>query len=609
MTLSARHCRQVRDFSLAALSCCALLQRCPIAAAQVTVDVNAANVIATMPDIGIGLHTSVYANNFTQPRLPSEIALGGIQLLRYPGGSYSDIYHWSNHTATNGYAASGSHFGNFVTRLLEGSGTKGMVTINYGSSHQYTMGGQPKEAAAWVAYANGDASLYGTPEDIVIGVDAEGNDWRTAGYWANLRASTAAQNPDNQYDFLAINRDDPIGITHWEIGNEINGNGYYSDIASGWNWEADLHGGAAPDGNNPLLSPTAYGNNFNEFAAAMKAVDPTIKVGAVLVGPDGVGDVADPNRNWDRNVLLTAGANMDFGVLHYYVNNGSSTSTVLNATDDLPALFDTVRSRIDTYVGPGASDQIELHMTEFGYFGTVSSPEIDGVFAANTYATALADGLTSVHWLELSNNRYLGDAAPVRGGAYHGIQVFSEIAEAGADFVQTTSSSGSVEVHSTVLPDGDLGMLIANLNSSGTATVNIDISNIDLGSSGTQWLYGVNQTTPLLSQLIVDSGNNFSVNVPFRSILALRIDAAPVLIGDFDEDGDVDGRDFVEWQRGNSTEPLQRRRSDRLAGDYGQNSLSASTAVPEPSSMICLCLASLWAVSAMRPRRGAAVAL
>ena len=30
--------------------------------------------------------------------------------------------------------------------------------------------------AAWVAYANGDASVYGTPEDIVIGVDDEGND-------------------------------------------------------------------------------------------------------------------------------------------------------------------------------------------------------------------------------------------------------------------------------------------------------------------------------------------------------------------------------------------------------------------------------------------------
>ncbi len=66
-------------------------------------------------------------------------------------------------------------------------------------------------------------------EDIVIGVDDEGNDWRTVGYWARLRSLTAAQNPDNQYDFLASTATTPVGIKYWEIGNEINGNGYYSD--------------------------------------------------------------------------------------------------------------------------------------------------------------------------------------------------------------------------------------------------------------------------------------------------------------------------------------------------------------------------------------------
>ena len=62
---------------------------------------------------------------------------------------------------------------------------------------------------------------------------------------------------------------------------------------------------------------TAFGYNFNDFAAEMKLVDPNIKVGAVLVGPNAVGDVADPNQNWDRNVLLTAGQNIDSGVYHY----------------------------------------------------------------------------------------------------------------------------------------------------------------------------------------------------------------------------------------------------------------------------------------------------
>jgi hypothetical protein len=585
--------------------------------AQVSVNVNANNVIAQMPDNGIGLHTSVYANIFGSSQLPGEIAASGVDMLRYPGGNYASIYHWTNHTATGGYAASQSHFGNFVTKLMNGSGAEGMVTVNYGSSHQATMGGQPKEAAAWVAYANGD------PGDTrVIGVDAEGNDWRTVGYWATLRGHTPAQNPDNQYDFLAINHDAPLGIEYWEIGNELNGNGYYSDYDPNWNWQYDLH---APNphgpgrGNHPALSPTAYGNNFNAFAAEMKFVDPTIKVGAVLVGPNAVGDVADPNRNWDRNVLLTAGQNIDFGIYHYYPGGGSNnTSVVLNSTDDLPGIFDTLRSRIDTYVGAGASEDIELHMTEVKYFGSVDNPQIDGVYAANTYATALADGIKSVHWLELSDSSFVGDSQSglIHGGAYYGIQVFSHIAAPGSEFVQTSSTSGSLEVHSTVLPDGRVGVLLANLNSSGTATANVIINGFAVDASGTKWLYGQNQTTPLETLMSSGLGNSFSMSVPFRSIVALLIDAT--LQGDFNRDGMVDSADYVVWRktlnqtvtRGNGADGdangiVQQADFNIWRANFGATSGGVALApatVPEPSAAILILLATMAPLS-LRPLR------
>ena len=534
------------------------------------------------------------ATQFCQAR----IAEAGIDILRYPGGSYSDIYHWTNHTATGGYAASQSNFGRFV-QIMDQAGTQGMVTVNYGSSHQYTKGGQPKEAAAWVAYANGDASLFGTANDITIGVDDEGNNWRTVGYWARLRTLTAAQNLDNQYDFLAIDHDQPVGIKYWEIGNELNGNGYYSDINANFNWEKDLHApGGTVRGNNPALSPTAYGTNFNSFAAAMKAVDPTIKVGAVLTGIGGVGDVADPTRNWDRNVLTTAGASMDFAVLHSYPESENNINTLLNATDDLPAWFQGTRNRINTYVGAGAADRIELHMTEFGYFGTISNPVIDGVYAANTYATALADGVKSVHWLELSKDSFLGDAAAqTRGPAYYGIQVFSHIAETGAEFVDTTSSDGNVEVHSTRLADGRIGILIANLNSSGSSNVNINITGAALGPSGTTWLYGVNQTTPLTTLLTSGLGSTFAVNVPFQSILAVLVDAAPNLPGDFDQNGVVDAADYVTWRQSVGTKYIPSD-YDLWRAHFGQTDGVGATAnymVPEPP----LCIISLIAVAAL----------
>jgi len=58
---------------------------------------------------------------------------------------------------------------------------------------------------------------------------------------------------------------------YWEIGNEIYGNGYYGSA-----WETDDHASK---------SPATYASNVLQYASAMKAVDPTIKIGAVLTLP------------------------------------------------------------------------------------------------------------------------------------------------------------------------------------------------------------------------------------------------------------------------------------------------------------------------------------
>ena len=244
-----------------------------------------------------------------------------------------------------------------------------MVTVDYGVSFQGSMGGQPKEAAAWVAYANADPSIYGTASDVALGSDAEGNNWLTAGYWSKLRASTVQEYrqwslTDGTYsaahEFLASNHDAPVGIEYWEIGNEIGGNGYY-----GYQWERDLH---APYNNgdyndntgryhNPVLSPTAYATNLNDFATWMKAVDPTIKIGAGL-------DSTSSSAN--HAILSTAGSNIDFGIVHFYPG-GPDYQTVLNKVPtELPQIAQSIRGDFQTYAGKGPDDY-ELHITEFGF--------------------------------------------------------------------------------------------------------------------------------------------------------------------------------------------------------------------------------------------------
>ncbi len=66
------------------------------------------------------------------------------------------------------------------------------------------------------------------------------------------------------------------------------------------------------------------------------------------------------------------------------------------------------------------------------------------------------------------------------------------------------------------------------------------------------------------------------------------------LPGDFDLDGDVDGRDFLIWQRGGSPSPLSGGDLADWQANYGVGPLTAaSVAVPEPTTAVCALLMAL----------------
>ena len=48
----------------------------------------------------MGVHTSVYDANMQLPTTPESLKAAGVTSLRYPGGSYADLYHWSTHKGT-----------------------------------------------------------------------------------------------------------------------------------------------------------------------------------------------------------------------------------------------------------------------------------------------------------------------------------------------------------------------------------------------------------------------------------------------------------------------------------------------------------------------------
>jgi hypothetical protein len=67
---------------------------------------------------------------------------------------------------------------------------------------------------------------------------------------------------------------------------------------------------------------------------------------------------------------------------------------------------------------------------------------------------------------------------------------------------------------------------------------------------------------------------------------------SPGTPGDFDGDGDVDGRDFLLWQRGGSPSPRSATDLTAWQTNYGAGGLAAVSAVPEPSALLLTLLAS-----------------
>lgn len=107
----------------------------------------------------------------------------------------------------------------------------------------------------------------------------------------------------------------------------------------------------------------------------------------------------------------------------------------------------------------------------------------------------------------------------------------------------------------------------------------------------TDRFYGVpGEDNGLLDELLI-----FDYVLAPSDIEELYLSPVSLLAGDFDEDGDVDGNDFLAWQRGESPIPLSSTDLSEWQANFGNvaSPISAvvtdtSTEVPEPSSFVLM---------------------
>ena len=162
------------------LACAVLLGGALLAAAPVlpasaatnsaSVTVNATAGLGTVPAHGIGLNTAVYDSDMNDAAIGPLLKAAGVNAMRYPGGSYSDIYNFQTQTAVEGgFVAPNTSFASFMS-TANAAGAQPIITVNYGT-------GTPGLAAAWVQAAASDSVGYWEAGNEVYGNGTYGANW------------------------------------------------------------------------------------------------------------------------------------------------------------------------------------------------------------------------------------------------------------------------------------------------------------------------------------------------------------------------------------------------------------------------------------------------
>jgi len=535
--------------SLVQLGAVSLLLGIPAAGqnrANVSVDLSKAVNILT--DTSLGVPAPTFDGNSFNADGAIYLRSAGISAARYPGNhGVADLYHWSTRTTTRykgadaGYFAPESNFAGFA--LFAEKLGQAVIVVNYGANLDGTGGGEPVEAAAWVAYANGGAT---NTHDL--GKDSTGEDWHTVGYWAQLRGQ-APLAADDGLNFLRIQHPKPFGFKLWQIGDQVYNNGYYGGEHTG---NPDLRG-AAPTAakdfsklkGDPKLSPSAYAENLKAFAQAMKAVDPAIHIGAAFTTPpdpglrtktvwDKDGEHADPTGwaaamwgiEWNKQVLKGACQSLDFITLEWTLNRllppdwktldepGLLTYTKANFSDILNSML----ADYGQYCPQGHLPKLNFAPAGISAWTKVERPVVKTLWIADTYAMLIESGSENIGWSEMYGDTMLSADRKKLGPAFYGFEMLHIIAHNPGDaLLEASSSSSLVSVHATHRRDGYVGLMLVNKDSKIEATVKVTFKNGNIGSTGKRFEYGSAQYgagTQVAVTPFSAPGNEFIITVP-----------------------------------------------------------------------------------------------
>ena len=436
----------------------------PPPSASYTISVDRSNVLTKIPRSIAGNNANIWMGDMiNETILLDYITTLHPHIIRFPGGSLSDVYFWNANknmppadaptqlvNADGSLSASGYWYGKnteswtisldkYYTMLTQ-TGNQGLITINYGYA-RYGTGANPVAAAAhlaadWVRYDNG----------------------RTK---------------------------------YWEIGNENFGD-----------WEAGYRINTAnnKDGQPEYLTGALYGQHFKVIADSMRKaaqeIGKTIYIGAVTAEATPPSYATPTLKNWNTGLFTGSGNSPDYYVVHNYY-----TPYLTNATADvILATPQSVTQTMMDYVKQSISNAglavKPIVLDEWNIFSTGSMQQvshINGLHAVMVLGESIKSqfGLTArwdfANGWDNGNDHGMFNIGDEPGGvpkwnprpAFYHMYFFQKYL--GDRMIASTSTSTDLVSYASSFSSGETAVEIVN-KATDTKAVEIKVDNFKKGN-------------------------------------------------------------------------------------------------------------------------------
>ncbi|HWD37934.1 MAG TPA: hypothetical protein VG944_03745, partial [Fimbriimonas sp.] len=302
------------------------------------------------------------------------------------------------------------------------------------------------------------------------------------------------------------------GYKYWEVGNECYGG-----------WETDTHARAN--------DPTIYAQQFKLYYNAMKAKDPTIKVGAVAnPGEDSFATYTDhpatnprtglQHNGWTPVMLATLkgeGVTPDFIIYHNYPQAGNESDFgLLQSTSGWATDIGSLRQMLTDYLGADTAAKVQIDCTENNSDATSPGKQmcslVNGLYLADSFGSMLQTECQSMMWWDLLNGQDTGgnNASWLYGWRQYGDygvvdadfnpypvfyvhKLLSVFATSGDSVLPVTTDYGLLTAYAVARQSGTLQLLVVNKNPTATLSAQISLSGYIPQPDAKTYSYGIPQ--------------------------------------------------------------------------------------------------------------------